>query len=120
MDETVLVLFDVVVSVSVLGYWLVFYNVPTVNNVALLRDVCYLLVSPNSTTLTAEYALDVYVSNGTLVSATPITRMCLSRINETVLAGSIRVRKAQEIKGRITLTLVKKDGVVWIVFPGES
>ncbi len=117
MDEAVLILFNLLISGLLLAYWLYVYNYSQPQNNELVRDICYLMASPNGTSISGDYHLNVCVVNGTLVSRTPIDKMCLARVNITAITGSLYAENGDAcFEGKVRLKLTKISGKVVISF----
>lgn len=118
MDDELLVVLELAVAGLLFAYWAALFAAHTekTDNAALLRDICYLLSSPEGTTVTGEYALDLCVTNGTIISRTPLGGSCLNTRNATLLEGPILAESAC-YRGRARLTLRKLNGHVMLL-PG--
>lgn len=117
VDEEIGLLLELVVCSLILGFWLINYNQSPVENTAFVRDLCYLVNSPNGTAIKGEYSLDLYLQNNTLVSNLPISSMCFSRMNETTLIVPVVTGKAIRIKGKVQLSLSKINNSIIILEP---
>ncbi len=119
--ETVLAIIGVAVAGILFAYWYAAFNAWRPNNGALASDVCYVLDSPNSTSISRDYLLEVIISNGQIISATPIGSPCpkyLRNTDERILAGPILVSQPMDIRGRARLTLTKVNGYVRVEWGG--
>ncbi|QOJ79686.1 hypothetical protein IG193_04325 [Infirmifilum lucidum] len=117
MDEAVLSLLNLLVSSLLLAYWLTVYNYQSPQNSELVRDICYLMASPNGTSISGDYHLNVCIVNGTLASRTPIDKMCLVRVNTTAVTGFLYAEDGDKcFEGKVRLRLTKVGGKVAVGF----
>jgi len=116
VDEAVLTLLHLLVSGLVFAYWLnlyYFYGFRQSPNTALIRDICFLLDSPNGTVVNSDYYLDGCIANSMIVSRVPVSSMCLIRINATAVRGPFSGEVACSV-GKVRLRLEKSNGIVVI------
>jgi len=116
VDEAVLALLHLLVAGLVFAYWLnlyYLYGSRQSPNTALIRDICFLLDSPNGTVVNSDYYLDGCIANGTIVSRVPVSSMCMVRINATAVSGPFSGEVTCS-SGKVRLRLEKSNGIVFI------